>query len=80
MLHPIRRSLVFHLFLNRQQYFLQITSHGGQCIAVQCDHGEDDQVKGVFEKIKQEQDGILDVLVNNAYGGVVVGLLSPSGP
>ena len=39
---------------------------------MQCDHGKDDQVEKVFEKIKNEQNGKLDILVNNAYAGVSV--------
>ena len=34
-----------------------------------CDHNQDDQTKAVFAKIENE-DGKLDILVNNAYGGV----------
>lgn len=48
----------------------EISLLGGQCIPVQCDHGKDDQVEKVFEKIKNEQNGKLDILVNNAYAGV----------
>ena len=39
-------------------------------IAVVCDHSKDDQVEALFERIKQENNGRLDVLVNNAYAGV----------
>ena len=39
---------------------------------MQCDHGDDEQVKNVFEKIRNEQNGRLDILVNNAYAGVTV--------
>lgn len=42
----------------------------GQCIPVKCDHGNDEEVKKLFEKVSQEQNGRLDVLVNNAYKGV----------
>lgn len=48
---------------------------GGICILVQCDHSNDEQVKKVFDKIKAEQNGHLDVLVNNAYQGVEVMLI-----
>lgn len=44
----------------------------GQCIPVKCDHGNDEEVKKLFEKVSQEQNGRLDVLVNNAYKGVKV--------
>lgn len=42
----------------------------GRCIPVKCDHGNDKEVKQLFEKVGQEQNGRLDVLVNNAYKGV----------
>jgi dehydrogenase/reductase SDR family protein 1 len=45
-----------------------VTSAGGRGIALQCDHENDDEVKAVFETIK-ENEGRLDVLVNNAWGG-----------
>ncbi|BBC26640.1 SDR family NAD(P)-dependent oxidoreductase [Pseudanabaena sp. ABRG5-3] len=43
---------------------------GGICIAVPVDHGDDQQVQSLFEQIDREQNGQLDLLVNNAYGGV----------
>ena len=51
---------------------LQVESLGGQCIPVQCDHSNDDEVKQLFERVKKEQNGKLDVLVNNAYKAVKV--------
>ena len=42
-----------------------VTQRGGTGIAVICDHGDDNQVKALFEQIKEEQ-GRLDILVNNA--------------
>ena len=47
----------------------EINRRGGQGVAVVCDHNQDDQTKAVFAKIENE-DGKLDILVNNAYGGV----------
>ena len=41
---------------------------GGNCIPVRCDHLDDEEVKSVFEKIQTEQ-GRLDILVNNVWGG-----------
>jgi NAD(P)-dependent dehydrogenase (short-subunit alcohol dehydrogenase family) len=41
-------------------------ARGGRGVAVQVDHGDDDQVAALFEQVKQEQ-GRLDILVNNAY-------------
>jgi NAD(P)-dependent dehydrogenase (short-subunit alcohol dehydrogenase family) len=42
---------------------------GGVCIPVQVDHSDDEQVRLLFERIQDEQ-GHLDVLVNNVYSGV----------
>ena len=39
-------------------------------IAVVMDHAKDDDVEGLFDRIKREQDGKLDICVNNAYAGV----------
>ena len=47
----------------------EINRRGGEGVAVVCDHNHDDQTKAVFTKIENE-DGKLDILVNNAYGGV----------
>lgn len=46
----------------------EVTAMGGKGIAVTCDHREDAQVEKVFQQVAQEQ-GRLDVLVNNAWGG-----------
>ncbi|MEH2289579.1 SDR family NAD(P)-dependent oxidoreductase [Nostoc sp.] len=43
---------------------------GGVCIPVQVDHSDDQQVRFLFDRIQDEQDGQLDLLVNNAYSGV----------
>lgn len=43
---------------------------GGTCIAVPVDHRDDEQIQALFEQIEREQNGQLDLLVNNAYGGV----------
>ena len=45
-----------------------ITKAGGKGIAVICNHENDDEVKAVFEQI-ESNDGRLDILVNNAWGG-----------
>ena len=47
-----------------------IEKAGGICIAVPVDHSDDEQIKSLFEQIVREQNGQLDLLVNNAYGGV----------
>ena len=42
-----------------------VTAAGGQGIAVYCDHADDEQVRALFEQVREEQ-GRLDILVNNA--------------
>lgn len=39
---------------------------GGKGIAVACDHGDDEQVAALFRKVQEEQ-GRLDILINNAF-------------
>ena len=46
----------------------EVTKIGGQGIAVGCDHRDDTQVESVFHRVAGE-DGRLDILVNNAWGG-----------
>jgi NAD(P)-dependent dehydrogenase (short-subunit alcohol dehydrogenase family) len=46
----------------------EVTARGGVGIPVRCDHGVDEQVKALFERVKEEQ-GHLEILVNNAWGG-----------
>ncbi|XP_002735083.2 dehydrogenase/reductase SDR family member 1-like [Saccoglossus kowalevskii] len=48
----------------------EVEERGGTCIPVKCDHTDDKQVEELFDKIKKEQNGRLDLLVNNAYAGV----------
>ena len=55
-----------------------VENAGGICIAVPVDHGDDQQIKSLFEQIDREQNGQLDLLVNNAFGGVR-SLISSSG-
>lgn len=43
-----------------------VTRRGGKGIAVQVDHGNDEQVAALFEQVNREQ-GRLDLLVNNAF-------------
>eukprot|EP00096_Caligus_rogercresseyi_P000259 TRINITY_DN1065_c0_g1_i2.p1 TRINITY_DN1065_c0_g1~~TRINITY_DN1065_c0_g1_i2.p1 ORF type:complete len:308 (-),score=62.48 TRINITY_DN1065_c0_g1_i2:31-954(-) len=47
-----------------------IKERGGNAIPVSLDHNNDAAVEQFFERIKADQKGILDVLVNNAYSGV----------
>jgi NAD(P)-dependent dehydrogenase (short-subunit alcohol dehydrogenase family) len=44
----------------------EIDQRGGRGIAVALDHAKDDQVKNLFDRIRQEQ-GRIDILVNNAF-------------
>jgi len=46
----------------------EVNSLGGKCIPLVCDHRDDGQVTNVFQQIADEQ-GRLDVLVNNVWGG-----------
>lgn len=46
-----------------------VTAWGGHGIAVQVDHTVPEQVKALFERIDQEQQGQLDILVNDIWGG-----------
>jgi NAD(P)-dependent dehydrogenase (short-subunit alcohol dehydrogenase family) len=46
-----------------------IENAGGKCIPVRVDHGDDEQVRLLFERIRDEQ-GQLDLLVNNVFSGV----------
>jgi NAD(P)-dependent dehydrogenase (short-subunit alcohol dehydrogenase family) len=45
-----------------------VTQRGGQGIPVRCDHTADAEVEALFARVTQEQ-GRLDLLVNNAWGG-----------
>ncbi|MCW7541863.1 SDR family oxidoreductase [Aquabacterium sp. A7-Y] len=46
----------------------ELTRHGGRGIPVRCDHTRDDEVAALFARVQREQ-GRLDLLVNNAWGG-----------
>ena len=45
-----------------------VTRHGGRGIAVACDHTVDEQVADLFARVRRDE-GRLDLLVNNAWGG-----------
>lgn len=47
----------------------EVTRAGGRGIAVRCDHTSEEKVAALFERVKREQQGRLDLLVNNAWGG-----------
>ncbi|MGC5325996.1 SDR family oxidoreductase [Brevibacillus sp. SYSU BS000544] len=46
-----------------------VNSLGGHGIPVRVDHTVEDQVRVLFEQVKQEQNGQLDILVNDVWGG-----------
>jgi NAD(P)-dependent dehydrogenase (short-subunit alcohol dehydrogenase family) len=46
-----------------------IRARGGQAIAVRTDHTVEVEVKSLFERVRDEQDGRLDILVNDIWGG-----------
>lgn len=46
----------------------ELTRMGGKGIAVRCDHTQEDDVANLFARVQREQ-GRLDLLVNNAWGG-----------
>ena len=45
----------------------QVEARGGKCVPVRCDHSQGEEVKGLFEQVQNENDGQLDILVNNAW-------------
>ena len=47
-----------------------VETAGGVCIPVQVDHSDDKQVESLFKRIENEQEGQLDILVNNVFAGV----------
>ncbi len=51
----------------------QITRQGGQATGLRCDHRVDSEVEAAFRQI-QEQQGRLDLLVNNVYATPDAGL------
>ncbi|CAB1317214.1 unnamed protein product [Coregonus sp. 'balchen'] len=48
----------------------QVKERGGNCVPVVCDSSSDEDIKYLFDQIQREQNGRLDILVNNAYAGV----------
>ncbi|KAM6989848.1 dehydrogenase/reductase SDR family member 1 [Tautogolabrus adspersus] len=48
----------------------EVKDRGGKCVPVICDSTKDKDIEDLFERVKQEQNGRLDILVNNAYAGV----------
>ena len=52
-----------------QKVAAEIERRGGVCVVSVVDHANDAQTNKLFEKIENEE-GKLDLLVNNAYSGV----------
>lgn len=46
-----------------------VSAAGGTGIPVRVDHTEEEQVRALFERIRDERDGQLDILVNDVWGG-----------
>jgi NAD(P)-dependent dehydrogenase (short-subunit alcohol dehydrogenase family) len=46
----------------------EVTGRGGEGIAVRCDHANELEVESLLARVREEQ-GRLDILVNNAWGG-----------
>jgi NAD(P)-dependent dehydrogenase (short-subunit alcohol dehydrogenase family) len=55
----------------------EVTRRGGQGIALRCDHTNEREVESLLLKVRDQQ-GRLDILVNNAWGGYEGGRLMPS--
>ncbi|MGK7908377.1 MAG: SDR family NAD(P)-dependent oxidoreductase [Synechococcus sp.] len=53
-----------------QETQLAVEEAGGKCIPVQVDHSDDEKVRLLFNRIQDEQNGQLDLLVNNVFSGV----------
>jgi NAD(P)-dependent dehydrogenase (short-subunit alcohol dehydrogenase family) len=47
----------------------QVSAAGGHGIPIRVDHSQPDEVESLVERIASEQDGRLDVLVNDVWGG-----------
>lgn len=48
----------------------QVNERGGRCLPAVCDSTKSEDIEQLFERVKREQNGRLDMLVNNAYAGV----------
>jgi NAD(P)-dependent dehydrogenase (short-subunit alcohol dehydrogenase family) len=47
----------------------EVSRRGGKGIPLRCDHTVEAEVAACFQRVADEQDGRLDLLVNNAWGG-----------
>ncbi|XP_007442487.1 dehydrogenase/reductase SDR family member 1 [Python bivittatus] len=48
----------------------EVQGRGGKCVPVVCDSTREEDVAALFERVRREQAGRLDVLVNSAFSGV----------
>lgn len=48
----------------------EMKARGGDGAGIQCDHSKDEDIVNLFNRIDVEQNGQLDILVNNAYSAV----------
>jgi NAD(P)-dependent dehydrogenase (short-subunit alcohol dehydrogenase family) len=46
-----------------------VTKQGGTGIAIRVDHANENEVKALFDRVADEQQGRLDILVNDIWGG-----------
>ncbi|KPV56458.1 short-chain dehydrogenase [Paenibacillus sp. A3] len=46
-----------------------VTARGGRGIPVRVDHTVEEEVRALFERVRSEQNGRLDLLVNDVWGG-----------
>ncbi|MED4958997.1 SDR family oxidoreductase [Paenibacillus macerans] len=46
-----------------------VTARGGKGIPVRTDHTSEEQVQALFARVQEEQEGRLDILVNDIWGG-----------
>ena len=63
-----KKNPLFNFF---KRFLFKIRNRGGKCFPIQLDHENDRQIFDLFEQIKREQDGRLDILVNNAFKGII---------
>jgi NAD(P)-dependent dehydrogenase (short-subunit alcohol dehydrogenase family) len=57
-----------------------VTARGGRGIAAVADHTDDAQTEALFARVAAEQDGRLDLLVANAWGGYEAGIAGFTAP
>eukprot|EP00062_Callorhinchus_milii_P027883 gi/632991729/ref/XP_007884759.1/ PREDICTED: dehydrogenase/reductase SDR family member 1-like [Callorhinchus milii] len=48
----------------------EVETRGGSCIPVVCDSSKESDIKSLFERVNKEQNGRLDIVVNNAFSAV----------